>query len=211
MLHPSMSQQWTQRCDLLPGLNHQAPSLSLGSQARDSSTLWDLWLLVGLHHSLHQTDETSSSNICIRLQGKSVVGAMHMLAFLFFSNSRVSVAPLRLLRRIILFQDLIFVGCTLISAIDMFCSSLELEITWLVWWEGTRVETDAMLFFSQINRLVLIAFKLASLVLLPSFNTPIRLLSVAKAQLKWLNFVSNSTIWGRLSKLKLFPLTLIAP
>ena len=65
------------------------------------------------------SDETSSSNTCNHLQGKSVVGAMHVLAFFLFSRSGVSTAPLGLLWGIILFQDLMFVGCTLLSAIGM--------------------------------------------------------------------------------------------
>ena len=44
---------------------------------------------------------------------------MHVLAFLLFSRLGVSAAPLGLLWRIILFQDLMFVGCTLFSAVGM--------------------------------------------------------------------------------------------
>ena len=51
--------------------------------------------------------------------------------FSFFSKSRVSTTPLGLAWRIILFYDLMFVGCTLILVIDIFISSYELVITWL--------------------------------------------------------------------------------
>ena len=53
LLHPSKFRLKTKWRDLVPELNPQAPSLSAGSHAPDSSTLGDSLCLVGLLWSLH--------------------------------------------------------------------------------------------------------------------------------------------------------------